>query len=112
MGPAYLPPAFIELEHDALATTGSDVHVNRTMQNLRTEGFVVTAGRTVTIPDFNRLQALAEFDPGYLRAIEKSASAELVDARQASMRSRCLIGSFKSSRPHMISSQSLMKPSI
>ncbi|WP_419826315.1 Crp/Fnr family transcriptional regulator [Sphingomonas sp.] len=49
---------------DALGLTS--VHVNRTMQQLRTEGMVVTATRTVTLPDVAGLRQIGGFDPGYL----------------------------------------------
>lgn len=51
------------------------IHVNRTMQHLRAEGFIVTAGRKVTILDTDRLRSVAEFDPSYLNQIEKSAAS-------------------------------------
>ncbi|EZP48744.1 MULTISPECIES: Crp/Fnr family transcriptional regulator [Sphingomonas] len=50
---------------DVLGLTS--VHVNRMMQELRGDGFVVTDGRTVSIPDLRRLQHEGEFDPAYLR---------------------------------------------
>lgn len=71
-------PLTQELIADTLGLTA--VHVNRTLQQLRADGLVVTAGRMVTIPDLGRLQALADFDPGYLRQIEKSAVSPLVGA--------------------------------
>lgn len=49
---------------DALGLTS--VHVNRTMQQLRAEGLIVTGNRAVTIPDVDRLRHAGEFDPGYL----------------------------------------------
>jgi CRP-like cAMP-binding protein len=49
---------------DALGLT--PVHVNRTMQQLRGEGLVVTADRTMTLPDVARLRRIGGFDPGYL----------------------------------------------
>lgn len=42
------------------------VHANRTLQNLRKQGFVEFAGRVVTISDMSRLEETAEFDPSYL----------------------------------------------
>ena len=50
---------------DVLGLTS--VHVNRMMQELRGGGFIVTDGRTVSIPDLRRLQHEGEFDPAYLR---------------------------------------------
>lgn len=49
---------------DAVGLTG--VHVNRTMQQLRAEGVIVTRGRTMLIPDVARLRRIAGFDPRYL----------------------------------------------
>jgi hypothetical protein len=45
------------------------------MQQLRADGLIATAGRTVTILDMARLRSVAEFDPSYLYQIEKSAAA-------------------------------------
>lgn len=50
------------------------VHVNRTLQHLRTQRLIITNGRKITIPDFSRLQAVAEFDADYLRRIKESAA--------------------------------------
>jgi CRP-like cAMP-binding protein len=71
-------PLTQELIADVLGLTS--VHVNRTMQQLRAEGLISTAGRRVTIPDMDRLRALAEFDASYLRQIEQSAAVPLVGA--------------------------------
>lgn len=49
---------------DALGLTS--VHVNRTMQQLRSEGMVVIANRTLTLPDVASLREIAGFDPSYL----------------------------------------------
>jgi CRP-like cAMP-binding protein len=49
---------------DALGLTA--VHVNRTMQALRSEGLIHVESRTVNIVDWDRLCELAEFDPAYL----------------------------------------------
>lgn len=42
------------------------VHVNRTFQSLRGEGLLHTEGMKIRVLDFQRLCALAEFDPRYL----------------------------------------------
>lgn len=42
------------------------VHVNRTLQELRRNGLVETENRQITILDKRGLEAVAEFDPGYL----------------------------------------------
>jgi CRP-like cAMP-binding protein len=44
----------------------SAVHLNRTLQELRREGLISWQGQAVAIKDWQRLQALAEFDPAYL----------------------------------------------
>ncbi|HEV7255252.1 MAG TPA: Crp/Fnr family transcriptional regulator [Mesorhizobium sp.] len=44
----------------------SSVHVNRTLQELRARGLIATKQGHVTIPDWDRLKALAEFVPDYL----------------------------------------------
>lgn len=60
-------PLTQELLADMLGLTA--VHVNRSMQHLRTSGFIATAGRCVTILDTDALRHLAQFDPGYLNQI-------------------------------------------
>jgi CRP-like cAMP-binding protein len=48
-------------------TTGlSPVHVNRTLQELRTSGLVTLKGKTLTINDFEALANLAMFNRNYL----------------------------------------------
>ena len=42
------------------------VHVNRTLQELRRMALVEAENRQITILDKPRLEAIAEFDPGYL----------------------------------------------
>lgn len=49
---------------DALGLTA--VHVNRTMQQLRVDGLIATANRSVTILDRDRLRYAGEFNPAYL----------------------------------------------
>jgi CRP-like cAMP-binding protein len=49
----------------------SAVHVNRSLQALRSDGLVVTEKLRVTIPDIKKLSAAAGFDPAYLRLISK-----------------------------------------
>ena len=44
----------------------SVVHLNKTLQALRREGVFIWENRTITIVDWERLQEIAEFDPGYL----------------------------------------------
>ena len=66
-------PLTQEVIADTLGLT--PVHINRTMHCLRADALVGTAGRKVTILDIQRLRALAEFDPSYLRQIELSAGS-------------------------------------
>lgn len=44
----------------------SVVHVNRTLQELRSSRLIVLKGRTLTIPDLPALQDAAQFNPNYL----------------------------------------------
>lgn len=48
------------------ATGLSAVHVNRTLQELRTLGLIVLKDRTLTIPDFGALSEVALFNANYL----------------------------------------------
>ncbi len=50
------------------ATGLTAVHVNRMLQSLRAVGIISGVSRTVEIQDWNKLQAIADFDPGYLHA--------------------------------------------
>ncbi|MCJ2069194.1 Crp/Fnr family transcriptional regulator [Methylobacterium sp. J-030] len=49
---------------DALGLTS--VHVNRVLQDLRRQELIALEHRTLTILDWSRLEAVAEFDPTYL----------------------------------------------
>lgn len=44
----------------------STVHVNRVLQQLRSDGLIVLRGKMLSIPDFAKLKAFAGFDPSYL----------------------------------------------
>lgn len=44
----------------------STVHVNRTLQDLRTAGLIALKGKMLTIPDLNALQTAAQFNANYL----------------------------------------------
>ena len=50
----------------AEATGISTVHLNRTMQDLRSRGLVVSRTRQITIPDFDALAKAAIFNSAYL----------------------------------------------
>ena len=75
-GVAFTLPLTQEHMADALGLTA--VHVNRVMQQLRADGLLVTAGRSVTIPDPARLRALADFDPAYLHLEGDAATSPTV----------------------------------
>jgi len=49
---------------DALRVT--TVHVNRVLQQMRTDGLVEMRGSRLTITDWERLKAVGDFDPTYL----------------------------------------------
>ena len=50
----------------AEATGLSAVHVNRTLQELRSAGLIVLKGRSLTVPNLAALQNAALFNPNYL----------------------------------------------
>ncbi|MET0247820.1 MAG: Crp/Fnr family transcriptional regulator [Sphingomonas sp.] len=58
---------------DALGLT--PVHVNRTLQDLRSTGFVAIGNRRVEISDWAALAAIAGFDPAYLHLDQDTVSA-------------------------------------
>jgi DNA-binding transcriptional regulator LsrR (DeoR family) len=60
-----LPPTQSELG-DALGL--STVHVNRVLQQLRSEGLIISNGKMLTIPDFPKLKQAVGFNPAYLHA--------------------------------------------
>lgn len=49
----------------------SSVHVNRVLQELRGDGLITWRGGRLTIGDWDRLRATAEFDPNYLNLIHE-----------------------------------------
>ena len=51
----------------------SSVHVNRSLQELRRDGLIVSRGRMLVITDWPGLQAAGDFDPTYLH-IQKLAA--------------------------------------
>lgn len=54
-------------QYDLADATGlTAIHVNRTLQELRRLGLIELRRRQLIIPDLNRLQQVAEFDPAYL----------------------------------------------
>jgi CRP-like cAMP-binding protein len=44
----------------------STVHANRTLQELRSSGMIVSSGKLIEIPDVGALERMAMFEPGYL----------------------------------------------
>lgn len=42
------------------------VHTNRTLQSLRKDGLIQLTGRSLTVLDWDRLRAIADFDELYL----------------------------------------------
>lgn len=61
-----LPITQVELA-DALGL--SNVHVNRTLQELRGDGLIDLGGGILVVRDWDRLEAAAEFDPRYLHRL-------------------------------------------
>lgn len=59
------------------------VHVNRTMQQLRSDGLIVTANRSVMFPDMGRLREVGEFDPAYLHLGMEDAQVSADDRRSS-----------------------------
>jgi CRP-like cAMP-binding protein len=58
---------------DAVGFT--NVHVNRVFQQLRADGLIVTQGTRLTIPDWDKLKEVGEFDPTYLHLVREDAAA-------------------------------------
>jgi CRP-like cAMP-binding protein len=56
---------------DTLGIT--EVHVNRTFQQLRADGLITRKGHAVTINDVDRLKAFADFNPNYLHLKKRIA---------------------------------------
>lgn len=68
--------------HFADATGLTPVHVNRTLQVLRADGLVQWSARTVVcISNWDRLAAVADFDPAYLSAeVQPGRRLRIVEA--------------------------------
>jgi CRP-like cAMP-binding protein len=56
------------------ATGLSPVHVNRTLQELRSDGLIVLTGKVLSIPDWNALKDVAMFEPRYLHLRSETTS--------------------------------------
>lgn len=59
----FMPLTIMELA-DSLGL--STVHTNRVLQHLRRTGLILLEGKTLTIVDFDALQAVSQFTPKYL----------------------------------------------
>ena len=58
---------------DAMGVT--TVHVNRVLQQMRTEGLIGLKGDRLNIPDWERLKKAGDFDPTYLHLEQEQAAA-------------------------------------
>ena len=58
---------------DAIGT--STVHVNRVLQELRADGLIELKGDRLTIPDWEKLKQVGDFDPTYLHLENAQAAA-------------------------------------
>ena len=58
---------------DAFGLTA--VHVNRVLQAMRADGLIETKGSRLTIPDWDRLKEVGEFNPRYLHLERDQAAA-------------------------------------
>lgn len=56
------------------ATGLSTVHVNRTLQELRSNGLIRSEGKTLFIDDWDGLKRAGEFDPTYLHLTKRHAA--------------------------------------
>jgi CRP-like cAMP-binding protein len=57
------------------ATGISNVHVNRVLQELRSEGLIILTGKILKIPDWEKLKEVGDFDPTYLHLEDERAAA-------------------------------------
>jgi CRP-like cAMP-binding protein len=51
----------------------STVHVNRVLQDLRSNGLIALQGKTLKVLDWEGLKTVGEFDPTYLHLVKKEA---------------------------------------
>ena len=71
-GPDYVWPITQEQLGDATGLTA--VHVNRTLQSMRSDGLIGSDKRTLRIVDWRRLQVEGDFSPAYLhQAVSQAA---------------------------------------
>ncbi|MDB5591100.1 Crp/Fnr family transcriptional regulator [Enterovirga sp.] len=57
----------------------SDVHVNRTLMELRGRGLITLQGKSLTIHDMDRLRELAMFNPNYLHLGQEGRELDATD---------------------------------
>ncbi len=62
---------------DTLAMTG--VHLNRIVRQLRLQGLITLKSHTITVPDVERLNSFAEFNPNYLHLTQRRDAARQKD---------------------------------
>jgi len=63
-------------QHEFADASGlSNVHVNRVMQALRSDGLIVLKGETLQVPDWEGLKEAGDFDPTYLHLSPKAEAA-------------------------------------
>ncbi|WP_246767590.1 Crp/Fnr family transcriptional regulator [Bradyrhizobium sp. CCBAU 53340] len=61
------------------ATGLSKVHVNRTLQELRTEGLIVLKGKMLTVPSLERLMDTGLFNPNYLHMEREGRQLDAIE---------------------------------
>lgn len=62
-------------QQDLADTVGlSNVHVNRTLQSLRADGFIEFESKTLVIKNFKALVELSNFNPNYLHLVKRTAA--------------------------------------
>jgi CRP-like cAMP-binding protein len=69
---AEIPITQVEIA-DALGL--SNVHVNRVLTALRSDGLIEIKGRLIRVPDWERLKEVGDFDAGYLHLEKEQAAA-------------------------------------
>jgi CRP-like cAMP-binding protein len=74
------------------ATGLSSVHVNRSVQALRADGLIVLERGRCTIPDLERLEEAAMFDPTYLHLRGGQQEAAQIDLSAGTARAACRDG--------------------
>lgn len=57
----------------------TQVHVNRTIQEMRREGLIELRNKRLTVPDLDRLMAVATFNPNYLHLDHEGARYDARD---------------------------------